>query len=184
MRLETPRLLLRPWAPEDVEALVDGLGDFEVARWLARVPHPYTPEDAAGWIGYCAGLAPISEGGRTCEWAIELRGEGRVIGGTSLERIDLSNGTAGGGIWIDSRCVGQGYGREAFGERIRFAFEELGLRRLENGFFAGNDASLRMQERLGYRIEGTKRQALRCLADSKLKDEVITGLLREDWTPR
>jgi RimJ/RimL family protein N-acetyltransferase len=124
---------------------------------------------------------PFTEGGRACEWAIELRAEGRVIGGTSLERIDPFHGTAGGGIWLNSRYLGQGYGTEAFGERNRFAFENLGLRRLDNGFFVGNDASRRMQERLGYRIEGTKRQALRCMADGDIKDETITGLLREDW---
>ena len=181
MRLQTPRLVLRPWAERDLDALVEGLGDFEVARWLARVPHPYSREDAAGWIRYCMGLTPLEEGGKVYEWAIELRLEGRVIGGTSLERIDRFNGTAGGGIWLKSRYLGCGYGSEAFGERIRFAFDGLGLRRLENGFFVGNDASWRMQERLGYRIEGTKRQALRCLADGEIKDEVITGLLREDW---
>lgn len=67
------------------------------------------------------------------------------------------------------------------GEKVRFAFEDLNLRRLENGFFKGNNASLAMQERFGYKLEGEKREAYRCMADGEFKDECITGLLRKDW---
>ena len=42
-----------------------------------------------------------------------------------------------------SNYQGHGYGAEAFGEKIRFAFEELKLRRLDNGFFEGNTSSLK-----------------------------------------
>jgi RimJ/RimL family protein N-acetyltransferase len=82
---------------------------------------------------------------------------------------------------MNARYHGHGYGSEAFGEKIRFAFEDLDLRRLENGFFKGNSASLVMQQRFGYKIEGEKRQAYRCMADGELKDECITGLLRDEW---
>jgi RimJ/RimL family protein N-acetyltransferase len=57
----------------------------------------------------------------------------------------------------------------------------LQLRRLENGFFKGNDASFAMQQRFGYRLKGERRQALVCLADGTLKDECMTGLLRAEW---
>ncbi len=83
------------------------------------------------------------------------------------------------------RCAvsvqGHGYGSAAFGEKIRFAFEDLTLRRLEHGVFTGNRASLALQQRFGYRLEGEKRQAYRCLADGEVKDECITGLLRDEW---
>ena len=48
-------------------------------------------------------------------------------------------------------------------------------------FFEGNSASQAMQERFGYRLEGKRRQAYRCMADRELKDECLTGLLREEW---
>jgi [ribosomal protein S5]-alanine N-acetyltransferase len=38
-----------------------------------------------------------------------------------------------------------------------------------------------MQERLGYKIEGRRRKKYYCLADGELKDEIITGLLKEEW---
>jgi RimJ/RimL family protein N-acetyltransferase len=95
--------------------------------------------------------------------------------------VSRVHGTAGGGIWLNARYHGQGYGTEAFGEKIQFAFVDLHLRRLENGFFKGNDASLALQQRFGYQLEGERRQAYRCLADGTLKDECITGLLKEEW---
>src|ERR1051326_2371918 len=42
----TGRLVLRPLRESDVPDMVAGVGDFAVAKMLARVPHPYTVEDA------------------------------------------------------------------------------------------------------------------------------------------
>ena len=57
----------------------------------------------------------------------DLKNENKVIGITQLTNIDLINGTAGGGIWIIEKYWGRGYGTEAFGARIRYAFEDLKL---------------------------------------------------------
>ena len=39
----------------------------------------------------------------------------------------------------------------------------------------------KMQEKLGYKKEGIRRKAMFCKADNEFKDEVITGLLKEEW---
>lgn len=184
MRLETKRLILRDWKMGDIEDLFEGLNNLDVARWLAFVPHPYTKTHAKAWIKHCIEAAKGKARRRAYEFAIELKSEGKVIGGVSINRIDDTHGTAGGGIWINAQYQTEGYGSEAFGERIRFAFQELKLRRLENGFLKGNSRSLRMQKRFGYKTEGVKRKAFRCMADGNLKDECITGLLMEEWKKR
>jgi RimJ/RimL family protein N-acetyltransferase len=184
MRLETKRLILRPWKKADIGDLIDGLNNLGVSRWLAFVPHPYTAKAAGSWIKRCVANDRKRNDRHSYEFAIELKADGKVIGGVSLDRISKVHGTAGGGIWLNEKFQGQGYGTEAFGERIRFAFEELKLRRLENGFIRGNPSSLKMQLRFGYKIEGVKRAAYRCAADGKLKDECITGLLRAEWVKR
>ena len=48
-------------------------------------------------------------------FAIILKSENKVIGGTQLTNIDWHNGTAGGGIWISEKYWGHGYGTEASG---------------------------------------------------------------------
>ena len=181
MELRTKRLRLRDWTLDDVDDLIEGLDNLEVARWLAFVPHPYTRQNAEDWIKYCLSNSGTGERRNVYEFAIELCAERKVVGGTSVERINTVHGTAHGGIWINEKYQGKGLGSEAFGERVRFAFEDLQLRRLENGFLEGNLSSLRMQERFGYQLEGKKRKAFRCMADGQLKDEFITGLLVEEW---
>ena len=115
------------------------------------------------------------------EFAIELKSEKKVIGGLSLNKINNFQGTAGGGIWLNKKYHNKGYGSEAFAERLKFAFNKLKLRRVETGFLKGNKSSFKMLKRMGYKLEGMKREAFRCKADGKIKDEYIMGLLKADW---
>ena len=180
-RLATGRLILRDWTAGDIHDLIEGLNDLRVTRWLAFVPHPYTKADAERWLIYCSQLREKGTDREQFEFAIELSATQNVIGGVSLTGINRVHGTAGGGIWISASYHGLGYGSEAFAEKIRFAFVDLQLRRLENGFFKGNDASFAMQKRFGYHVEGERRQACLCMANGTLKDGCTTGLLRAEW---
>jgi ribosomal-protein-alanine N-acetyltransferase len=181
MKLETTRLSLREWTLKDIDDLAEGLNDIDVARWLAFVPHPYTINDAEKWIRYCIRNANEEQDRTAFHFAIEHIASQKVIGGLSLDKINRYHGTAGGGIWINKEYQGLGYGAEAFGKRIAFAFEELKLRRLENGYFKGNESSFKLQERFGYKVEGIRRQAFVCRANGEIMDEYITALLQEEW---
>ena len=181
MKIETARLILREWKKKDISDLTEGLNNLEISRWLAFVPYPYTRKDAQNWVNHCTEDMRKWKKRNSYEFAIELKAEKKVIGGTSLIRINKFQGTAGGGIWLNAKYHGHGYGPEAFGARIKFAFNELKLRRLENGFLRGNLSSFEMQKRFGYKIEGVRKKGFRCMADRKIKDEYITGLLKEDW---
>lgn len=184
MTLETQRLILREWNENDVEDIFEGLNNIEVSKWLASVPYPYTKEDAEKWIKFCIENAKKGIDRTSYDFAVELKVEKKVIGGIGLDKINKFQGTAGGGIWINTNYHGQGYGAEAFGKRIDFAFNELKLRRLENGFLEENPSSFKMQEKFGYKIEGMRRKAFRCMADGEIKDEYITGLLKDEWIER
>ena len=177
MFLETSRLVLRRWAENDIQDLIEGLNNIEVSKWLVLVPHPYTQTDAQNFINFCM----HNIGNNSYEFAIELKAEGKVIGGTSINSINIQHGTARGGIWLNANYHGQGYGSEAFGRRIEFAFDELKLRRLENGYLEGNHASFKVHEKFGYVLEGKRRKGFLCRADNQLKDEYITGLLIDEW---
>lgn len=182
IRIETARLTLRPWDEADIDQLVLGLNDLDVAKWLAFVPHPYAHSHARDWVRRCRDIAAEGDQPSAFEFAIEITSERRMIGGVSLNKIDRDAGTAGGGIWIANGHQGKGYGREAFEAKIRFAFADLGLTRLINGYLDGNAASWAMQQKLGYRlIAETPR---RCMADGRQTVEHVTTLLRSDWEDR
>ena len=172
--IETERLILRQWNMDDIDDMVEGLNNINVTKWLAGAPFPYTVKDAESFIKQ-------SIENNLYNFAIVLKSENKVIGGTQLTDISIENGTAGGGIWINENYQGYGYGTEAFGARIKFAFEVLRLRRLENGYFKGNEKSHKMQLRFGYKDEGIRRKRFVSKATGKIEDEYITGLLKDEW---
>ena len=172
--IETERLILRQWDYDDALDLVEGLNNLNVSKWLANVPYPYTIEDANDFINYSLQTGFYN-------FAIVLKSENKVIGGVQISDINYTNGTAGGGIWLNEKYQGKGYGREAFGAKIKYAFESLGLRRLENGYFKDNIRSHKMQLSFGYKDEGIKRQRFVSKATGKIEDEYITGLLKDEW---
>lgn len=174
MIIETERLILRQWNMNDIADIVEGLNNINVTKWLAGAPYPYTEKDAEDFV-------KKTIDNNLYNFAIVLKSENKVIGGTQLTNISLANGTAGGGIWINENYQGYGYGTEAFGARIKYAFEVLGLRRLENGYFKENEKSHKMQLRFGYKDEGIRRKRFVSKATGKIEDEYITGLLKDEW---
>ena len=161
--IETERLILRRYSLNDVNDIVDGLNNINVTKWLAGAPYPYTKEDAVHFI-------TKSLDNNLYNFAIVLKSENKVIGGTQLTNVDLYNGTAGGGIWISEKYWGKGY-----------AFEIVGLRRLENGYFKENEKSHKMQLKFGYKDEGIRRQRFVSRGSGMIEDEYITGLLKDEW---
>ena len=173
MIIKTERLILRQWQLSDINDLVEGLNNINVSKWLAGAPYPYKEEDAKHFID------------KTIEnnlynFAIILKEENKVIGGVQINNISYANGTAGGGIWLNENYQGKGYGTEAFAARIKFAFDVLKLRRLENGYFKDNERSHKMQLNFGYKDEGIRRKRFVSKATGNIEDEYITGLLKEE----
>ena len=172
--IETKRLLLRQWNINDIYDIVEGLNNINVSKWLAGAPFPYTIEDAKSFV-------QKTIDNDLYNFAIILKKENKVIGGTQITNISYDNGTAGGGIWINEKYQGNGFGTEAFGARIKYAFEILGLRRLENGYFNGNEKPHQMQLKFGYKDEGIRRKRFLSKATGNLEDEYIIGLLKDEW---
>ena len=80
---------------------------------------PYTIQHAEWWIDYRIEEANKGDNREAYEFAVELKSEKKVIGGASLNKIDRFHGTAGGGIRINAKYHGCGYGTEAFGKKDR-----------------------------------------------------------------
>ena len=177
MKIESKRLILRNWEDGDIEDIVEGLNNIEVAKWMAGVPYPYTENDAKQFIQHTKG----QDENVKISLAIVLKENNKVIGGTEIRNINKKDGTAGGGIWLNEKYQKNGYGTEAFSSRNKYCFEVLGLRRIENGYFRGNEKLRKMQMKLGYKDEGIRRKKFLCLATNEYVDECITGLLKEEF---
>jgi RimJ/RimL family protein N-acetyltransferase len=177
IELKTKRLILRMPAKSDWKDIVDGAGEFDIAKMTATIPHPYKKKDALWFINMV-----LKDWGKTrYTFFIELKDEKRVIGVMDLFRIDKINGTAETGSWINKKYWRMGYITEAKIALNDFAFNKLKLRRLDSSVFVSNKASNATQRKVGYKFEGTKRKALKNKATEKIHDVNIYGLLKDDW---
>lgn len=172
MNIETDRLVLREWKLSDIDDMVEGLNNFDTAKNLT-VPFPYTKADAIAFIS-----KHLKNDEHNYYFAIVLKSNNKVIGGTSLEIKSEINKNKGG-IWLNKKYHGQGYGSEVWKARAMFAFEHLHLEELENGFFEYNQISWKMQQKFGYEIIGKTKNF--CPALNKEVIEVITKLTKDNF---
>jgi ribosomal-protein-alanine N-acetyltransferase len=110
-------------------------------------------------------------------WAL-LDENDRHIGFVGLHQIDWRARCATGGLLIGERSVwGRGYATDAVRTRTRFAFEQLGLHRIEGHSL--NPAMCRVYEKCGYRHEGTARQ--KRWRNGRWLDAELFAILDQDY---
>ncbi len=171
-KIETERLILREWKMEDIDILVDGLNHFDTAKNLT-VPFPYTKDHAIAFI-----QKHLKNNKESMCFAITLKETNQVIGGTSLDFYkDLQKYK--GGIWLHRDFTKKGYGTETWRARAKFAFENLNVDELLNGFYEFNNASWHMQQKVGYKQVGKTTNFCPALKSEVV--EVVTTLKKEDF---
>lgn len=102
---------------------------------------------------------------------------GRHIGMTHLA-LDWPTASASGGLTIgEPEAWGKGYATDAVTTRLRFAFDQLHLNRVEGHTF--HPAMRRVYEKCGYAHEGTWRQKL--WRDGRWHDAHFYAALASEW---
>ena len=137
-RISTARLELRKLSREDVHALVAQINDWEVVRWLSRVPYPYTLQDAESWLQIVE-AQPLN---------LNIFLEGSLIGGVGLTLRD--DGHHELGFWLGRNYWGQGFATEAASALLDHARTELGIETIKASYMTGNEASANVLQKLGF----------------------------------
>jgi RimJ/RimL family protein N-acetyltransferase len=159
---------------EDLETFRHWFEDPEITRYVLMRFVP-SSEHEAEWYRTVAGSD------QSVHWRVVVEGE--TIGSTGLHGIDWINRHAESGTMIGVKGQwGKGFGSEIVRLRTRFAFEELGLERLETTTFASNAPMQRCLEKSGYRRIGLRRRYL--FRGNTWHDAVVFELLREEWNAR
>lgn len=86
------------------------------------------------------------------------------------------------GYWIDEEHQRRGYMTEAVRAVVRFAFDVLGLHRVQAAVMPHNAASLRVLEKLGFRKEGESPRYLQIAG--KWADHAVFAVTAEEWPER
>jgi RimJ/RimL family protein N-acetyltransferase len=172
--LEGDKVRLRPVEEGDLAHLVTWLSDMEVRRWLAmsEAPPP-TLESEQEWYQQ-------RKQDPTCVlWSIESEG-GRLVGDVGLGLIDKTHRRAEVGIFIgDKSFWGRGLGADAISRVLRYAFDELGLRRVQLYVDEDNLRAIRCYKKCGFVREGLLRSYR--LREGKPVNEILMAALREEF---
>ncbi|SMX24283.1 GNAT family N-acetyltransferase [Boseongicola aestuarii] len=163
--LRTPRLTLRPLEMTDADALVQGVGNYDVSRWLSVVPYPYTQEDALWFLE-----KTIDD--NALVWGICDDGGFRGV-------IGIDDGL---GYWLARPAWRKGYGFEAAFAVVEHWFEDEGRSSLASTYFEGNDRSGAVLDALGFQPIGHTMRNARSLNQDVGATEM--ELTRANWSAR
>jgi RimJ/RimL family protein N-acetyltransferase len=177
IRLETQRLILRPFAAADAAAVQANCSRWEVACMTTRIAHPYPEGAAAAWI---ASHDAARDEGAEYVFAVTLKADGEnaaAIGASGLHKI--AQGNLELGYWLAPQYWGRGLATEAARAMVVYGFEKLGAEALNSGYFTDNPASGRVLEKAGFRANGIARQWSEARQDFVDANRLL--LTRESW---
>jgi ribosomal-protein-alanine N-acetyltransferase len=155
---ERSRPFLTPWEPTWP---ADALGRAAFLRRTRRQTQEWRDDEAYGFM-------------------VHENEQGRLVGGIGLSNVRRGVAqTATVGYWVGEPFARRGYTAEAARLVTAFAFDHLGLHRLEAACLPTNAPSRGLLEKVGFRYEGYARGYLRI--DGAWRDHVLYAILREDW---
>lgn len=176
--LETERLRLRPFEAKDVDRLCELAGAEEVYRTTLNIPHPYLRADAEAWI---IKVTEMRADGTAATFGVTLKGADELIGAVGLT-IRREHDRAELGFWMGVPYWNMGYTTEAARAVLGYGFDSLRLERIFAGHISGNDASGRVQQKIGLQREGVLRHHFK--KAGAYVDDVVYAMTREQWVAR
>lgn len=170
MELQGQRFKLREWKEDDAESLQKHADNPNIYSFLLdRFPHPYTMEAAVSWVNMMLDQHP------QVNFVIDV--DDKAVGVIGLEiREDVYRKTALLGYWISETLWGKGVMPQAIKLITAYAFEHLGLIRIQAGVLSNNPRSMRVLEKAGFTKEGVLKNNI--IKNGAVLDEYIYAFLK------
>jgi RimJ/RimL family protein N-acetyltransferase len=178
--LETERLLLRPFAAGDLDALLAIQSRDDVTRYLYWDPR--TAAEVREVLDRKVRSTAIVAEGDNLSLAAVLRESGQLIGDCSLRWVSAEHRQAEIGFIFHPDHHGRGYATEAAAALLALAFENLRVHRVIGRLEARNTASARVLERLGMRKEAhlVENEHVK----GEWQSEIVYAHLEREWASR
>jgi ribosomal-protein-alanine N-acetyltransferase len=144
---------LRLLAESDLPDIVEAVQDPEIPRWTT-VPQPYGNEEARQWRRVSA--TGIEAGTDLATLIVSATGDD-LLGAAGIHGIDPASGRCSAGYWVAAEARGRGVAARAMRLLCAYAFDELGVKRIELWIDPENKNSLGVAESVGFTREGLLR---------------------------
>jgi 8-oxo-dGTP diphosphatase len=178
---ETDRLVLRALEKNELPRLVELIGVWDVARWLAVLPYPYTMQNAEEFYS-------DMENAKACGdpqfYAIAAKTDGLLIGGVGLHPPRGKNAVEGEveiGYWLGNVYWGRGFMTEAARAVVAMSFARPATNFVAATTALDNVASQNVLCKLGLRNLGPVTRDYPALRG---EDRVVKWqMTRKEWRP-
>lgn len=167
-------ITLRTWRGDDLSFVVAACQDPEVSRYSPAIPFPYTQADALSWF---ESQEPMRRAGEGLVFAVVHAISDQPFGAIGIDEIRKLLRSADIGYWLAREARGHGYMTRAVRLLAAWAFDGLGLARLQLTTDPENTASQRVAERCGFRKEGHLRSHMLVRHSGQRRDSFVYGLL-------
>jgi lipopolysaccharide/colanic/teichoic acid biosynthesis glycosyltransferase/RimJ/RimL family protein N-acetyltransferase len=174
MNIKGKKVILRAIELEDLQELHRWSNDPEINYMLGGWHFPSSKQDQLKWFN---NLNPNSNNQRFAIVTEELG----LIGMANLVDINWKDKNAFTGMLLgDKNMRGKGYGVDSIMTMNKYAFEELGLQRLDGSMISYNEASIAVYtKKCGWKVEGIKINSY--FRKNKWWDKVIVGITSEQY---
>jgi RimJ/RimL family protein N-acetyltransferase len=173
----TERLVLRPFAPGDADALHAIRSRPEVVRYL--YDGPMTHAEAVEVARRRGEETRLDADGDKLSVAMELRATGELAGDLVLFLRSVAHQQGEVGYTVHPEHQGRGLATEGARAMLALGFEVFGMHRIAARLDGRNAASARVLERLGMRREGHLRENE--WVKGEWTDELVYAMLAEEW---
>ncbi len=144
---------LEPWRAEEFLAHMDRGRDF-IGRHITLADAVTDLESSRSFLLAYAEKAAADAGRIYGIWL-----DGKLVGGVLFRTMDIQNGNAEAGGWLEPSAAGRGLATRAARVIIDWAIEERGIHRVEWRVSAANQASIAVAQRLGMTRDGVLRES-------------------------
>ena len=178
-RLETERLVIRCYEPEDAPLLKAAV-DSSIEHLLPWMPWArFEPQSVADKVELCRMFRGQFDLDQNYVYGIFSPDETEQLGGSGLHPR-ANEGSLEIGYWIAESAIGRGYATEMAAALTRAGFELCGLDRIDIQVEPTNERSLAIPRKLGFTEEGVLRRRLEAVEGEPRRDSVVFTMLREE----
>lgn len=166
-------IALYPLSVDDIFKIFNTLNNEReyLREWLPFVDTTREVEDTGNYVRYVL---------QTADKQFTIYYNDQFIGLIGFKDTDADNKKIEIGYWLSQNAQGKGIMTQSVSKLVEYAFNEMGMNRIQIKVAVGNNKSRRIPEKLGFQMEGIERDG-ELLVDNVFTDIAVYSLLRKEY---